>query len=101
MYKIFKRNNENKMGRTTDNVMPVYIGVDEEEFDENKVKIEDDKDLAIKYEKYKDKKIILYCCRISIEKRPILALRILKKMLEKDKNVVLFVVGDDSEIARQ
>ena len=46
----------------------------------------------------KIKKIILYCCRISIEKRPILALRILKKMLEKDKNVVLFVVGDGDKL---
>ena len=96
--KFLRQTMKNKMGRTTDNVMPVYIGVDEEEFDENKVKIEDDKDLAIKYEKYKDKKIILYCCRISIEKRPILALRILKKMLEKDKNVVLFVVGDGDKL---
>ena len=96
--KFLRETMKNKMGRTTDNVMPVYIGVDEEEFDENKVKIEDDKDLAIKYEKYKDKKIILYCCRISIEKRPILALRILKKMLEKDKNVVLFVVGDGDKL---
>ena len=96
--KFLRETMKDKMGRTTDNVMPVYIGVDEEEFDENKVKIEDDKDLAIKYEKYKDKKIILYCCRISIEKRPILALRILKKMLEKDKNVVLFVVGDGDKL---
>ena len=96
--KFLRETMKNKMGRTTDNVMPVYIGVDEEEFDENKVKIEDDKDLAIKYEKYKDKKIILYCCRISIEKRPILALRILKKMLEKDKNVVLFVIGDGDKL---
>ena len=54
--KFLRETMKNKMGRTTDNVMPVYIGVDEEEFDENKVKIEDDKDLAIKYEKYKDKK---------------------------------------------
>ena len=33
------------MGRTTDNVLPVYIGVDETEFDETKVNIEDDEDL--------------------------------------------------------
>lgn len=87
-----------KMGRTTDNVMPVYIGVDENEFDENKVKIEDDEDLAKVYDKYKDKKIILYCCRISIEKRPLLAVQILKKITEKEKNAVLFVVGNGDKL---
>lgn len=96
--KFLRETMKNKMGRITDNIMPVYIGVDEEEFDENKVKIEDDKELAKSYEKYKDKKIILYCCRISIEKRPILAIKILKKMLEKDKDIVLFVVGDGDKL---
>ena len=49
-------------------------------------------------EKYKDKKIILYCCRISMEKRPLLAIRILKKVCENDKNVVMFVVGDGDKL---
>ena len=77
--KYLKTEMTNKMGRTTDNVMPVYIGVDENEFDEDKVNIEDDEDLAKEYEKYKNKKIILYCCRIAAEKRPMLAIRILKR----------------------
>lgn len=95
--KYLKAEMSEKMGRTTDNVMPVYIGVDEEEFDESKVKIEDDEALAKAYEKYKDKKIILYCCRISIEKRPLLAVQILKKVREKE-DAVLFVVGDGDKL---
>ena len=74
-----------KFGRITDNVMPVYIGVDENEFDEEKVRIEDDEDLANVYDKYKDKKIILYVCRISVEKRPILAMKIFKMYNIYDK----------------
>ena len=96
--KYLKTEMTNKMGRTTDNVMPVYIGVDENEFDEDKVNIEDDEDLAKEYEKYKNKKIILYCCRIAAEKRPMLAIRILKKVCESDNNVVMFVVGDGDKL---
>lgn len=96
--KYLKSQMTEKMGRTTDNVMPVYIGVDENEFDEKKVKIEDDEDLAKVYEKYKDKKIILYCCRISSEKRPLLAIKILKKVCDEDKDVVMFVVGDGEKL---
>lgn len=83
-----------KMGRTTENVEPVYIGVNTREFDPEKIKIEDDKDLNERLEKHKNKKKILYCCRMSIEKRPILAIKILKKICEQDNNVVLLVVGD-------
>lgn len=96
--KYLKTEMTEKMGRTTENVMPVYIGVDENEFDEDKVKIEDDEDLAREYAKYKDQKIILYCCRISAEKRPILAIKILKKICESDNNVVMFVVGDGDKL---
>ena len=92
--KFLKTEMSEKMGRTTDNVEPVYIGVDTNEFDSDKVKIEDDEDLAEAMKKYEGKKKILYCCRISIEKRPILAIKILKKITEKRDDVVLFVVGD-------
>ncbi len=52
--KYLKSEMETEMGRTTDNVLPVYIGVDETEFDETKVNIEDDEDLKEVYDKYKD-----------------------------------------------
>ena len=92
--KYLKSEMETEMGRTTDNVLPVYIGVDETEFDETKVNIEDDEDLKEVYDKYKDMRKILYCCRISIEKRPILALKILNKLCSENSNTVLFVVGN-------
>lgn len=88
--KVMKEN----MGRTIDNVKTVYIGVNEEEFDRNKVDILSNKDLQKQLDMIKNKKVILFLCRISEEKRPILMLKILKKILEKDENVVLLVVGD-------
>lgn len=92
--KFLKAEMQEEMGRTTENVEPVYIGVDTQEFDPDKVKIEDDNALEKAMEKHKGKKKILYCCRISVEKRPILALKILKKITEKRNDIVLFVVGD-------
>lgn len=91
---FLKTEMKEKMGRATENVEPVYIGVDTEEFDPDKVKIEDDSALERAMEKHKGKKKILYCCRISIEKRPLLALKILKKILEKRNDIVLFIVGN-------
>ena len=92
--KYLKNQMAEKMGRTTQNVETVYIGVDPDEFNPDTVKISEDEALEKAVEKHKDKKKILFCCRISIEKRPILALRILRKICEKRNDVVLFVVGD-------
>lgn len=83
-----------KMNRTIDNVKTVYIGVDEEQFDSNKVKILHNQDLYKQRDKLKDKKVILFLCRISEEKRPILMVKILKKLLEKNKDILLMVVGN-------
>lgn len=82
------------MKRTVDNVETVYIGVDEKEFDPTRTDTEANLDLENSINKLKDKKVILFLCRISEEKRPIFMLKVLKKILEKDKNVVLMVVGD-------
>ncbi len=92
--KYLKNEMSEKMERTTDNVQAVYIGVNPNEFNPDIVKISEDEKLEKAVEKHKDKKKILFCCRISIEKRPILALRILKKLCEKRNDIVLFVVGD-------
>lgn len=96
--KILRQSMKENMGRTIDNVKTIYIGVDEDEFDTKKININDNKDL-IKYEdKLKGKKVILYLCRISEEKRPIFMVKVFKKMLETDKNLILLVVGDGSEL---
>ncbi len=92
--KALKEVMEKQMGRTVNNVKPVYIGVDEEEFDSCKIKISDNKSLAEHMGKLKGKKILLFLCRIAEEKRPILMIKILKKLVIKDKNIILMCVGD-------
>ncbi|MFR3782527.1 MAG: glycosyltransferase [Clostridia bacterium] len=58
----------------------------------------DNKDLEKQKDKLKDKKVILFLCRISEEKRPIFIVKVLKKILEGNKNIVLMVVGDGPEL---
>lgn len=88
----------NEMGRINQNMKPVYIGVDYEDFDSDKVKIENYPEIT-KYEnKYKDKKIILFLARISEEKRPLFIVHVLKKICEERKDTILFVVGDGPEL---
>lgn len=96
--KALKESMKKNMGRTVDNVETVYIGVDEEEFDRNKVQISDNADLVRMQSKLSGKKAILFLCRISEEKRPIFMIKVFKKLLETDKNLVLMVVGDGSEL---
>ena len=88
-----------EMGRTNQNMTPVYIGVDYEEFNPDNINIEDYPYITKYKEKYKDKKVILFLARISEEKRPILILHVLKKICETRKDVILFVVGDGPELS--
>ena len=92
--KVLRESMKKNMGRTIDNVKTVYIGVDEEEFDANKVNISDNKDLEQKMDQLKNKKAILFLCRISEEKRPIFMVKVFKKLLQKNPNLILMVVGD-------
>ena len=96
--KVLRKSMKENMQRTIDNVETVYIGVDEKEFDVDKINIEDNKDLKEKMETLKGKQAILFLCRISEEKRPIFILKVLKKLLEKNKNLILLVVGSGSEL---
>ena len=96
--KVLRESMKKNMGRTIDNVKTVYIGVDEKEFDANKINVEDNEDLKKQLDKLKGKKSILFLCRISEEKRPIFILHVLKKLLEKDKDLILLVVGDGPQL---
>jgi glycosyltransferase involved in cell wall biosynthesis/GT2 family glycosyltransferase len=79
-----------KMNRQVKNIEEVYIGTDEKYFHPEKVnKLEEEW-----YNKHKGKKIILFPCRITEQKRPFLMLLILKKILENRKDVVIAVLGD-------
>ena len=96
--KVLRESMKKNMGRTIDNVETVYIGVDEEEFDQSKVNISDNEDLAKVKDKLDGKKTILFLCRISEEKRPIFIVKVFKKLLEKDNQLMLLVVGDGPEL---
>lgn len=82
------------MGRSNSNMETVYIGVDEKEFDQD-IEITD----TTTYEKLKNKKVILFICRIVEIKRPIFILKVLVNILKLDKDFVLLVVGDGEEMA--
>lgn len=81
------------MGRSNKNMETVYIGVDEKEFTED-IEIKDNET----YEKLKDKKVILFICRIAEVKRPIFILKVLENIIKLDKDFVLLVVGDGEEM---
>ncbi len=85
---------QEKMGRTKSNTKVVYIGVDTNKFNINNEEIKLDEDLMKYREKYEGKKVILFCARISDEKRPLLMVKIMEELCKRRKDVVLFVVGD-------
>lgn len=82
-----------KMDRITENTKTIYIGVDSERFspDNNNIK-------KLDISEYKDKKIILFACRIYELKRPIFVLKVIQKLLKKRSDIVLFVVGDGPQL---
>lgn len=96
--KVLRESMKKNMDRTIDNVKTVYIGVDEQEFEQSKVNISDNEDLNKVKDRLQGKKTILFLCRISEEKRPIFMVKVFKKLLEKDKSLVLLVVGDGPEL---
>jgi len=96
--KVLKESMKKNMGRTVDNVKNVYIGVDEQQFDSDKIQISDNEDLLKIKDKLDGKKVILFLCRISEEKRPIFIIKVFKKLLETNKDLILMVVGDGPEL---
>lgn len=96
--KALKESMKKNMGRTVDNVKTVYIGVDEEQFDKDKIEISENEALVKVQDKLAGKKVILFLCRISEEKRPIFMIKVFKKLLETDKNLILMVVGDGAQL---
>ena len=84
-----------QMDRKPDKIDTVYVGVDTNYFNPTKKDcILDDKIM----EKIKNKKVILFICRIVELKRPIFILKVLKRILEKDTDYILLVVGDGEQL---
>ena len=80
-----------KMGRTVKNIEPVYIGTDEKYFDPENIAIPSDEKW---YQKIKGKKVVLFPCRITEQKRPFLMIEILYRLLKKRDDVLFLVLGD-------
>lgn len=79
-----------KMNRSVKNIEEVYIGTDEKYYNSEIIELPKEQ----WYEKIKGKKIVLFPCRITEQKRPFLMLEILGKILKKRKDIVFLIVGD-------
>lgn len=81
-----------QMNKRNNNTEVIYVGVDVEKFSPDNTDISDLDNKLL--EKIKNKKVILFPCRLAYIKRPILVLNILKELLLQQKDVILLVVGD-------
>ena len=81
----------NDFGRKPESVETLYIGVDQEQYDETKVAAGFvRKELNIS----EDRPIILFPCRIHPQKRPFLMVEIAKQIKQSIPNIAFVVVGD-------
>lgn len=79
-----------KMNRNIDNVQTLYIGVDTDKFNPDVVDITD----VETQEFCKDKKVILFPSRFSLEKRPMFLLNVMKALNKNRSDIVCLMVGD-------
>ena len=77
--------------RNPESVGTVYIGVDADKFNPEKY---DRKSLQEKYHIPFDRTIISLIARIDYQKRPFLLMQIIKKTVEKKKDVLFLIAGD-------
>lgn len=78
-----------KMGRSNKNIETLYIGVDTDLYNPEKIKVEDKKTAEF----CKNKKVILFPSRFSYEKRPLFLLNVIKKIKEERNDIVCVMVG--------
>ena len=69
----------------------IYIGVDEQKFNTNNYNKDE---LLAKYKIPNNRKVVGFICRIDYQKRPLLFVYTMKKLLEKKLNVHFIVAGD-------
>lgn len=78
-------------GRQPDSVKTVYIGVDQDKFSPYEGNVFE---LREKLGLPKEKKLVLFPCRIMPQKRPLLMVEIARKVAEKNENIAFVVVGN-------
>lgn len=81
----------NHFKRKEDEIKTIYIGVDEQKFNPSKY---DKNKLKEKYAINKNLKVISFIARIDYQKRPILFMKILEKLLKKIDDTIIIVAGD-------
>ncbi|MCX8074990.1 MAG: glycosyltransferase [Clostridia bacterium] len=81
-----------KMEKRLDNTKVLYIGVDTKHFDPD-LDLPQDNELK---EKYKDKKILLFPCRLEYLKRPIFMVELMKIICSERKDIICLFIGDGS-----
>lgn len=83
----------NHFERKSEEVDTVYIGVDEQKFDPEQYNKEDIlKELEI--QKKENQYILSYICRIDVQKRPMLLMEVLKKLIMKRQDFICLIAGD-------
>ncbi|MFC4805753.1 glycosyltransferase family 4 protein, partial [Filifactor villosus] len=80
--------------RKAEDVKTLYIGVDQDKYDESKV------EEGVVREKYGlgNRPIVLFPCRIHPQKRPFLMLEIAKGVKKRKKDIAFLVVGDGPQL---
>lgn len=80
--------------RKAEDVKTLYIGVDQDKYDESKV------EEGVVREKYGlgTRPIVLFPCRIHPQKRPFLMLEIAKEVKKNQKDIAFLVVGDGPQL---
>lgn len=87
---------EKDMNKRNKNTEVIYLGIDTDKFDPSAPMQKLNDELL---SKIAGKKVILFPCRLAYIKRPILMLKILKKMVEKQRDVILLVVGSGQALS--
>lgn len=79
-----------EMNKKKNDIDVVYIGTESSKFDPNIISLPDDECL----DKFKDKKKIIFPCRIVDQKRPFLMIEVLNKLVKHRKDICFVVIGD-------
>lgn len=81
----------NHFNRKEEEIKTVYIGVDENKFNPLKYNKEE---LKEKYNLKDNNKVITFMARIDYQKRPILFIKVLERLLSKSNNITAVIAGD-------
>lgn len=84
-----------KFNRQSEKVETIYIGVDQNKFDPQKIEFGM---VRKKYQIPSEGKIVLFPCRLHKQKRPYLMIEIARRVVELDNRIYFLVVGDGDEL---